>query len=105
MRSISIGTKFGNWTIINVMGRAATCACRCGNVRIISADAIAADEAVPSCGCVPLTPRERYEAKRKLRRRQCAVYATGGRAIDSTTPADAAARDAGEKGAVRVILK
>jgi hypothetical protein len=47
---VAPGTKYGSWTILSVQCRSATAVCRCGAVRILSADAIASGEAAP---CVP----------------------------------------------------
>lgn len=70
---VAPGTKYGSWIVLGVQGRSATCACKCGAVRILNIEAIASGEAAPSCGCAPLTRQERaafYEAVRREEEQQ-----------------------------------
>lgn len=65
---IAPGMKFGSWTVAASDGRRATCACRCGNVRVIAADALVS-QASTSCGCMPPSGALRREEADRRRQR------------------------------------
>ena len=71
---ITPGAKVGNWLVASVSGRAATCQCGCGAIRVISTASLLDGSAAPSCGCAPLSPRQiaqqRGEAERQQRQRE-----------------------------------
>jgi hypothetical protein len=45
------GVFFGNWEVLSVEDRRATCRCRCGTVRTLAISALERGEAARSCGC------------------------------------------------------
>jgi hypothetical protein len=52
---ITPGTKIGNWIIASINGRAATCQCTCGSLRVLSVASLIDGSCAPSCSCAPLT--------------------------------------------------
>jgi hypothetical protein len=68
-----IGAKIGFWTVVNVIGRRATCQCRCGVIRVVAIDALQSGSST-SCGCAPITSAQsealRREAEQQQRRRE-----------------------------------
>jgi hypothetical protein len=51
MSVIAADQKYGNWRVLVIDGRHATCICRCGTVRIFNADGLLDGTAARSCGC------------------------------------------------------
>jgi hypothetical protein len=50
---ITPGATINNWLVASVNGRAATCQCKCGSLRVISIASLLDRTAAPSCGCAP----------------------------------------------------
>ena len=70
--SIAPGQKIHFWTVISSDGKRITVRCRCGEVRIITAEAIQSGTQT-SCGCTrSFAPKKqaRQEAQQELRRRR-----------------------------------
>jgi hypothetical protein len=59
------GRRVGNWEALSVdpSGKRACCSCVCGTVRILSVAALLDGTATASCGCRPLTPKQREELR------------------------------------------
>ena len=56
--SIAAGVTINNWLVASVNGRAATCQCKCGSLRVISIASLLDGTAAPSSGCAPLSSEQ-----------------------------------------------
>jgi hypothetical protein len=78
---IAAGVKVGSWLVARIEGRAATCQCRCGSLRVLVVASLVDGSAAPSCGCQPLSPGEvaqqRSEAARQRLRRDLKGWRPG----------------------------
>jgi hypothetical protein len=67
--TITPGQKFGAWTVVASDGRRTTCACRCGNIRVVTTEALISGEST-SCGCMPPTADQQLKLKAEAQRQR-----------------------------------
>jgi hypothetical protein len=58
---LKAGDHIGAWTVVNVdpAGAQCVCLCRCGATRILAVGALVDGTAAPSCGCQPLSRKQK----------------------------------------------
>ena len=63
--TVTAGSRFGFWTVVQTAGRAALVQCACGSVRRVAIDALTTGVST-SCGCYG----ESYVVRTEIRQRQ-----------------------------------
>ena len=66
---VPVGSKFGHWQILSTANRRALCRCKCGEIREVAVAALEDGSSI-SCGCAPLSNKQRraIHNEKKLRR-------------------------------------
>ena len=67
--TVTVGMRFGHWSIIQITGRTAAARCACGTVRRVALDALVTG-ASTSCGCFGESYVVRTEMRQRQRQRQ-----------------------------------
>jgi hypothetical protein len=72
-------TQYGHWTVVGAdeTGKRITCRCRCGAVHVVALDALD-DGTSSSCGCRPLSRRQRSNRAAEQKWRQLQFDFGGG---------------------------
>lgn len=66
--TVTAGSKFGFWTVIQTTGRTAVAQCACGSIRRVSVDALVSSTST-SCGCYGPSRPAREEAEQRQQQR------------------------------------
>jgi hypothetical protein len=68
--TIVVGQRVGAWEVLSAddSGKRLTCRCRCGEVRVVALTALE-NGSCRSCGCSPLSPKQRAELRGERARR------------------------------------
>lgn len=68
--TVNIGSKIGNWTVVELQDRRVICQCVCGNFRSLFVAALVDGSAATSCGCRALSRQQRDEQYAEVEQRQ-----------------------------------